>query len=450
MDDITQAVRNMYEKYSYPSAPPTMRTGFDVRLDLSRVEVGRSSGGTIRVLDAGCGRGAGVIANALLQPDVSFTGMDMNRNAIAEAQQETARQGLANVTFVEVDLMNGLQMAEPGSAYDVIFSSGVIHHLSDPLTGLRNLKNLLAPHGVMVIMVYAAYGREPLRRIQNALKLLSGDGQDFEQGIALGRALTADAASRGVFPNTPWVDTPKTPDVEFVDRCLNVNETSYTVDSFWELLEQAGLQFIQWLEPADWSVTRLLSEGPLRERALRLPEKARYKLIEQIRWRPAFECIVAHAQNSPRKPLFPEGIPTASFQVNPEVSFLLEMRNLKDAHRFEKIAYKIRAQEVVAVGNQNMAKALMVIKDQTKPFTGDSWIRVMAEEGLARNEAGSLLMYFLENDIIIWKRTWRIFGKYPNRQPAKGRSLFFYCNIIFVSLQRKYDIDILVVNQNIT
>jgi SAM-dependent methyltransferase len=400
MDEITQAVRNMYEKYPYPSAPPTMRIGFDVRLDLSRIEEGRTSKGTIRALDAGCGRGAGVIGNAALQPDVSFTGMDINRVAIAEAQQETARQGITNIAFIEADLMNGEQAAVPGSAYDVIFSSGVIHHLSDPLTGLRNLKNLLAPHGVMVMMVYAAYGREPLRRIQNALKLLGVDSHDFEQGIALGRPLTEDASGKGIFQNTPWDSTCKTQDVEFVDRCLNVNETSYTLDSFWELLAQADLRLIRWLEPSHWSIACQLPEGPVREHALRLPEKEQYKLVELIRWRPSFECIVSHAQNTPRKPLLPDRIPSISFRVNPEVSFLLEMRNLKEAQRFEKMSYKIRAQEVVPVQNKNMAKALMILKDQTKAFTGDSWIRVMAQEGISKNEACSLLVYFVENDIV--------------------------------------------------
>lgn len=400
MDEITKAVRNMYEKYPYPSVPPTMRNGFDVRLDLSRIEESRTSKGLIRALDAGCGRGAGVIGNAVLQPDVSFTAMDINRVAIAEALQETAQQGITNIVFTEADLMNGGQVAIPAGGYDVIFSSGVIHHLSDPLTGLRNLKNMLAPHGVVVMMVYAAYGREPLHRIQNALKLLGVDSNSFEQGITLGRALTEDAAGKGIFQNTPWNSTCKTQDAEFVDRCLHVNETSYTMDSFWELLAQADLRFIQWLEPTHWSIARQLPEGPIRERALRLLEKEQYKLIELIRWRPSFECIVSHAHNTPRKPLLPDGIPSASFRVNPEVSFLLETRNLKEAQRFETIAYKIRAQEVIPVQNKNMAKALMVLQSQTKPFTGDSWIHVMSEEGISKNEACSQLMYFVENDIV--------------------------------------------------
>jgi SAM-dependent methyltransferase len=400
MDEITQAVRTMYEKYPYPSAPPTMRIGSDVRLDLSRIEESRGAKGALRALDAGCGRGSEILGNAVLQPDVSFTGVDMNRVAIAEARQEAARQDLTNVAFVEADLMNGEQAAVPGDRYDVIFSSGVIHHLSNPLTGLRNLKNLLAPHGVIALMVYASYGREPLRRIQSALKLLGAGSHDFEQGIALGRMLTEDASKKGVFINTPWEPTCKTNDIEFVDRCLNVNETSYSLDSFWNLLAQADLKFIRWLEPADWSLTRHLPEGPLRNRALQLPEKEQYKLIELIRWRPSLECLVSHAQNTPRKPLPPDRIPSASFRVNPEVSFSLEIRNLKDAQRIEGISYKIRAQEMVPVQNKNMAKALLVLKGQTKPFTGDSWVRVMAEEGISKNEACSLLLYFLDNDIV--------------------------------------------------
>ncbi|NTV52214.1 MAG: class I SAM-dependent methyltransferase, partial [Candidatus Firestonebacteria bacterium] len=352
-----------------------------------------------RALDAGCGRGAGVIANAQLQPDVAFTGMDLNRVAMAEARQEAARQGVGNIDFVEADLMSPDPAALPAEDFDVIYSSGVIHHLSDPLTGLRNLKNKLAPHGVMAIMVYAAHGREPLQRVQQAVQLLGVERGDFARGIALGRELTEDAAARGVFQSTPWESTWKCNDVEFVDRCLHVNETSYTVAAFFELLQQAGLRFVQWLEPADWSVARHLPEGPLRDQALRLPEPEQYRLLELIRWRPSLECLVSHMGNEPRRPLRPEQIPKASFRVNPEVSFSLETRNLKDAQRLESISYKIRAQETVTVTNRNLAKALMVLRAQTQPFTGDSWFSVMAEEDLAQSEAAALLLYLVENDI---------------------------------------------------
>jgi SAM-dependent methyltransferase len=370
-----------------------------VRLALSRIEQGRTTKGSLRALDAGCGRGAGVIGNAVLQPDVQFTGLDMNRVAMAEAQQMAAQEGATNVKFTEADLMHGESMGAPGS-FDVIFSSGVIHHLSDPLTGLRNLTRLLAPHGVMLIMVYAAYGREPLHRVQQALKLLGAGSHDFAQGIALGRDLTQDAAAQGVFRSTPWETTHQSGDVEFVDRCLNVNETSYTLDAFWDLLTQANLRFVQWAEPMDWSVARVLPEGPLRDQALGLPEKDQYKLLELLRWRPSFECVVTHTSNTPRRRLTLEQIPTTSFRVNPEASFWLETRNLKEAQRFERVSYKVRAQEAVPVSNKPMAKALMILKDQTQAFTGDSWLRVLGAEGVSKNEAAAMLMYYVENDVV--------------------------------------------------
>jgi methylase of polypeptide subunit release factors len=38
----------------------------------------------LRVLDAGCGRGIGLLGSATLQPDVLFDGVDLNRVALAE------------------------------------------------------------------------------------------------------------------------------------------------------------------------------------------------------------------------------------------------------------------------------------------------------------------------------------------------------------------------------
>jgi len=84
MNETTRAVRELYESFPYPSGTPTIRLGFDARYLLSLSERCRPKGGTIRVLDAGCGRALGLIGAANLQPDIDFLGIDLNRVALAQ------------------------------------------------------------------------------------------------------------------------------------------------------------------------------------------------------------------------------------------------------------------------------------------------------------------------------------------------------------------------------
>ncbi len=78
MDEITRAIRAMYEAYPYPTGAPEFRVAADVRLALSYSELTPPSGRDLHVLDAGCGRGIDTIGAAMIQPDVQFLGVDIS------------------------------------------------------------------------------------------------------------------------------------------------------------------------------------------------------------------------------------------------------------------------------------------------------------------------------------------------------------------------------------
>jgi SAM-dependent methyltransferase len=64
------------------------------------------------------------------------------------------------VQFVETDLRRpGLK---PGS-FDVVYSSGVVHHTPDPRAAFARVAQLARPGGIVVLGVYNAFARVPLR-----------------------------------------------------------------------------------------------------------------------------------------------------------------------------------------------------------------------------------------------------------------------------------------------
>ncbi len=62
--------------------------------------------------------------------------------------------------FVETDLRRpGLKEG----SFDVVYSSGVLHHTPDPRASFARLAQLARPGGTIVLGVYNAFARMPLR-----------------------------------------------------------------------------------------------------------------------------------------------------------------------------------------------------------------------------------------------------------------------------------------------
>ena len=79
-------------------------------------------------------------------------------------------------------------------------------------------------------MLYGSYGRQALYRFIEGIDILMPDEKTIKERLPYTR-LMSQAAGQSLFKNNYWQDTDKVNDVEFVDRCLNVNEVSYDIDS---------------------------------------------------------------------------------------------------------------------------------------------------------------------------------------------------------------------------
>lgn len=379
-----------------------MRLGADARLLLSQIERPfPRKPGPIHVLDAGCGRGVGLVTLASLDPSIQFTGIDINRVALQDLKKNARDRGLTNIKTQEVDLMTLDGLEVPDGGFDVIHSSGVLHHLSDPLQGLRILRQVLARHGVVCTMLYGGPGRELLRRLKKGIDLIAPPDQAIHARIAPARALAQAAEGKAkILADSHWQHTYEVGDVEFVDRCLNVNETSYDVQSLWDFLDAADMRFIRWNRPELWSVEKVFENSPVLRYVHTLSEVDKYRLIESVCWRPSFELTIARKDAEPRDELALGQLESEVFAANPDARISLSARALHGEQRIEKVSYTIGLQKAVEVGRGPHATALVVLWDQNLPFTGASFVKMMMEEGSTRPEALRILHQFWNEKLL--------------------------------------------------
>lgn len=111
------------------------------------------------VLVAGCGTGREAVWAASTLKNARVLAVDLSRRSLAYATRQSRRLGLNTIEFAQADL---LELGALGRRFDVVHSVGVLHHMEDPVAGLRVLRGLMRPHGVMEVGFYSAAARRPI------------------------------------------------------------------------------------------------------------------------------------------------------------------------------------------------------------------------------------------------------------------------------------------------
>ena len=168
-DVRTETVRRFYEHAPFPGYPPrdTLHT-LRARAERSRFAplLDRAIAGDARIVEIGCGTGQ--MCLYLARADRVVIGADLARASLVVGAAAARRFGLDRVQFVETDLQRpGLK---PGS-FDVVYSSGVLHHTPSPRASFARIAQLARPGGLIVVGVYNAIARLPsrLRRLAGRL-----------------------------------------------------------------------------------------------------------------------------------------------------------------------------------------------------------------------------------------------------------------------------------------
>jgi len=227
-----------YQKYPYPIYPliASVRRCDTYALNLetiwSRFNHTLPPPEAKKILIAGCGTFA-PYPWAVANPDVPITALDLSEPSLQRARRHCILHGQRNIDFRSGDLSN---QGVIDGGFGLIDSFGVLHHLEDPLAGLKALEQHLVPGGILRIMLYSRYARMEEESIRRAFRLLGIESPEKAR-LLLKKAVPGSRLANYMAA----ADEPATVS-GLADALLHPRVHTYRIDELLEMISQTGLE----------------------------------------------------------------------------------------------------------------------------------------------------------------------------------------------------------------
>jgi SAM-dependent methyltransferase len=232
----------------------------------------------LSILIAGCGTNQAA-CYALKNRSSPVVGIDISEPSLGHEAYLRQKHSLDNLELFRVSLD---QVASLGRRFDLIVCTGVLHHLPDPDAGLRCLRDVLNPHGVMSLMVYGYYARFGVYMMQEAFRLL-----DLQQD-----ATGVENVKSAIQTLPSWhhlnAYVKRAPDLSydsgFVDTFLHRMDRAFTVAQVLQFAKQNNLKLQSWLDNLDYSISASIADAqnPLRRAVEALRPADQWHLVELV------------------------------------------------------------------------------------------------------------------------------------------------------------------------
>lgn len=197
-------------------------------------------GADLDVLIAGCGTGHHAIIFAQILPAARILAVDLSLSSLCYGKEKTRAMGISNIEYAQADI---LELGGLDKQFDIISSSGVLHHTADLEKGWRTLLSLLQPNGCMQVGIYSERAHRNVIAAQRWLRergFLTPSVENIRRARQeLASAAAADAALANVLTFTDFYCTS-----EFRDLFLPTRMLRYTIPKIQAFLEENNLEFI--------------------------------------------------------------------------------------------------------------------------------------------------------------------------------------------------------------
>ncbi len=236
IDNATsQKVRDQYESNPYPRWISTGAVNND---EGNFIFSGTDPLKSHNILIAGCATGHIPIKVCKNYQSSSVTGIDLSLSSLAYGLRKAREMKVENLKFMHGDI---LELENVKQQFDIIFSSGVLHHMKNPEAGWQILANILKPGGLMKIGLYSELERQHITDCRQYI--IEHKIPDTPDGIRQIRNIIVDLPEghpfRKVMPFNDFYSTSMMRDLLF-----HVQEQCFTISRIETALSDLDLEFL--------------------------------------------------------------------------------------------------------------------------------------------------------------------------------------------------------------
>ena len=300
-DPLADVVSGQYERWSYPAPiedlPDWLRTHwewFDPSHSHRLLWPDRDYPSGLDILVAGCGTNQAAVI-AYTNPSAHVVGIDVSTTSLGHQRRLAQTHGLGNLDLHHLPIEEAGAL---GRDFDLIITTGVLHHLADPAAGMRSLASLLRRDAVLAVMLYGVHGRIGVQLLQSVFRDLGLTQNDFSVSLVR-RALAAVGDDHPVASYLPLAPD-LVEDAGIVDTFLHGRERAYTIDECRELVTSAGLEFMDLFLRAPYYAPRSTGNEFL-DLVSMLPRELQWSVMERVSTRNACHFFMACRADRPRQ-----------------------------------------------------------------------------------------------------------------------------------------------------
>jgi SAM-dependent methyltransferase len=295
-------VTRQYERWRYPEPIQDLEAWlrdnwewFDPSHASQVLWPDRSYKRDLDILIAGCGTNQAAVF-AVNNPDAKVLAVDVSQPSLDHQQYLKDKHGLRNL---ELRLLPIEELPTLELDFDLVVSTGVLHHMADPLNGMKALASCVRPDGAIGVMLYAKYGRIGVELLETTFRDLGLQQDDaslrvVKETIAL---VSADHPVRSYLK----ISRDSQFDAVLVDTFLHGRARNYTVDECLDLVSSAGLTFQGWLHNSPYyphdSVT---ASSELYPAVNALPDRKIWSVMERVHTLNACHFFIACHPDRPK------------------------------------------------------------------------------------------------------------------------------------------------------
>ncbi|NJL41542.1 MAG: methyltransferase domain-containing protein [Leptolyngbyaceae cyanobacterium SM1_4_3] len=213
------------------------------------------------ILDAGCGSGYKSLVLAEANPGARIVGIDLSEQSVKLAEKRLRHHGFEDNVEFHALLIEDLPKL--GLEFDYINCDEVLYLLPDIAAGLRSLKSVLKPTGIIRSNLHNRLQRQSFFRAQEAFRLM-GLTEENPGEMEVGLVVETMKALHDVVELKTKTWNPVYSEEKHTETILMnfllQSDKGYGVPDLFEALESTDLEFLSMTNWRHWELTDLFKD----------------------------------------------------------------------------------------------------------------------------------------------------------------------------------------------